>query len=268
MLQPRSAGPVRFLHHLNPIAKLFGPFPAIMITLFVKDLATPLILITVALLMIIVGARFSRFVAIYLLALPVFIALASVSFAIWVDVSRVTDVTPLFQVGDWTLTRGAWLVGLGTALRLGAVASLAMISAMSTYAPDFVRASVQQLKVPYRVGYTALTAFRFIPRFGHDLAVIRAAHRVRGVARGRGPIAALRRMFSYPVPLLASGIRHAERVALAMDARAFGAHPTRTERHIIPWRTRDWVFVLFWIVLGILAPLTLGPAVGHLLPTP
>ena len=34
-----------------------------------------------------------------------------------------------------------------------------------------------------------------------------------------------------------------------MDARAFGAHPTRTERTISPWRARDTVFVAsFWVV--------------------
>ena len=33
------------------------------------------------------------------------------------------------------------------------------------------------------------------------------------------------------MPLLAGAIRHAERVALAMDARAFGAHPDRTEAY-------------------------------------
>ena len=34
-----------------------------------------------------------------------------------------------------------------------------------------------------------------------------------------------------------------------MDARAFGAHSDRTERHLVPWRVRDSVFVaLFWIV--------------------
>ena len=57
-----------------------------------------------------------------------------------------------------------------------------------------------------------------------------------------GPLAAV-------IPLLAGAIRHAERVALAMDARAFGAYPTRTERHLVPFRLRDVVFVaLFWIV--------------------
>jgi len=33
-----------------------------------------------------------------------------------------------------------------------------------------------------------------------------------------------------------------------MDSRAFGAYPQRTERHTVPLRRRDAVFVaLFWI---------------------
>ena len=96
---------------------------------------------------------------------------------------------------------------------------------------------------------TALAAYRFVPRFGYELSVIRAAHRVRGHGfagfwGGRGPVARLIRGWGYIVPLLASGIRHAERVALSMDARAFGAHPTRTERHLAPWRVRDTVFIV------------------------
>ena len=48
------------------------------------------------------------------------------------------------------------------------------------------------------------------------------------------------------------GGRHAERVALAMDARAFGAHRDRTERYLLPWRARDTVFMLvFWAVSAV-----------------
>ena len=106
-----------------------------------------------------------------------------------------------------------------------------------------VPAGVQQLRVPYRIGYTALAAFRFVPRFGYELDVIRQAHRVRGAHGGRGPFAAAARWWGYVVPLLAGGIRHAERVALAMDARAFGAHADRTERHLVPWRGADTALV-------------------------
>jgi energy-coupling factor transport system permease protein len=33
-----------------------------------------------------------------------------------------------------------------------------------------------------------------------------------------------------------------------MEARAFGAYPTRTERYLVPFRARDVVFIaLFWV---------------------
>ncbi|WP_350226452.1 hypothetical protein [Microbacterium suwonense] len=32
-----------------------------------------------------------------------------------------------------------------------------------------------------------------------------------------------------------------------MDARAFGAYPTRTERYQVPFRVRDTVFIVLFI---------------------
>jgi energy-coupling factor transport system permease protein len=153
----------------------------------------------------------------------------------------------LLEVGDYHLYLGSLAVGFATALRLAGLVVLALIGGLTTTGPDLVRSTTQSLRVPYRVAYTALAAFRFVPRFRRDLEHIRNAHRVRGTGGRRGPIAAVRRFSESVVPLLAGAIRHAERVAFAMDARAFGAHPTRTERHVVPLRKRDVVFtVLFW----------------------
>ena len=143
--------------------------------------------------------------------------------------------------------------------RIAAIVSLALIVGLSTTGPDLVRAGVQQLRVPYRIGYTALAAFRFVPRFGYELEIIRQAHRVRGSHGGRGPIAAVHRWAGYIVPLLAGAIRHAERVALAMDARAFGAYPDRTERHLVPFRARDIVFVLAFLAVSAAVFATTSP---------
>jgi energy-coupling factor transport system permease protein len=161
--------------------------------------------------------------------------------SLWTDASRVDTSVTVLQIGGWSLYGGA----LASAWRraCGSPRSCARAPRRPhDERPDLVRASVQQLRVPYRVGYTALAAFRFVPRFGHELDVIRQAHRVRGAHGGRGPFAAVARWWGYIVPLLAGAIRHAERVALAMDARAFGAHPDRTERHLVPC-ARDTVFV-------------------------
>ncbi|WP_425343268.1 energy-coupling factor transporter transmembrane component T family protein [Microbacterium esteraromaticum] len=238
--------PARFwLHGINPLAKFGAVIPAMALLAFTRDLFTPAILLAAAYAVILTGARLTRrTAAVLLLGVPLAVAVLSVGFGVWVDAEQVAGTATVVRIGDWTLHSGARLSGLATALRLAGILTLALIGGLTTRGPDLVRATVQQLRVPYRIGYTALAAYRFVPRFAYELSIIRAAHRVRGQGGGRGPLARVARAWGYIVPLLASGIRHAERVALSMDARAFGAHATRTERHIVPWRTRDTVFTV------------------------
>ncbi|WES63775.1 energy-coupling factor transporter transmembrane component T [Microbacter sp. GSS18] len=239
-----SASPVRFLHRLSPIAKLAAPLPAMLLLVVVRDIATPAAFLALSYAVVLVGARLTRRVVAVLAILPVVAVVIGLGFSIWTDASRVDQSVVAWQIGSWTMYGGALVVGFATGLRIAAIASLALIVGLSTTGPDLVRATVQQLRVPYRIGYTALAALRFVPRFGHELDVIRQAHRVRGAHGGRGPLSAIARWSGYVVPLLAGAIRHAERVALAMDARAFGAYPERTERHLVPWRARDTVFTV------------------------
>jgi energy-coupling factor transport system permease protein len=246
-------GPVRFLHRLNPLAKIAATLPAIVVLIVTQDIAVPLAFTLIALVLLLVGAHLSgRAVLGLFVVLPVAAAVLAVSFGLWTDASRVDTTSVLFRLGDYRFYLGSLAVGAATSLRLVAILVLSLLAGLTSSGPDLVRALVQQLRVPYRVGYTALAAYRFVPRFGHELEVIRQAHRVRGMASGRGPVAAVRRWLGYVVPLLAGGIRHAERVALAMDSRAFGAHRTRTERHLVPFRVRDSVFVVvFWLVTAL-----------------
>lgn len=247
-------GAPRFLAALNPLAKLAGPAPAMVMLVFVRDLATPLAFLVLAYALLLLGARLTpRVTALVFVGLPAFVLLVGCGFTLWTDASRVDHDVVVLQFGPWTLYGASVAIGFATALRLGAIVALALLPGLTTTGPDLVRSFVQQLRVPYRIGYTALAAFRFVPRFGHELEVIRQAHRVRGAHLGRGPVAAIARWTGYVVPLLAGAIRHAERVALAMNARAFGAYPDRTERHGVPLRTRDTVFVvLFWAVSAVL----------------
>ena len=246
----RVVAPGRFLFALNPLAKIAAPLPAIVLLVFARDLATPLAFLALAYAVLLAGARMTgRLVLVLLIAIPAAALLVGLGMSLWADAARVDTSVTILQIGGWTLYGGAVATGMATGVRLAAIVALALIAGISTNGPALVRSLVQQLRVPYRIGYTALAAFRFVPRFGYELDVIRQAHRVRGAHGGRGPFAAIARWWGYIVPLLAGAIRHAERVALAMDARAFGAHPDRTERHLVPWRARDTVFVLvFWAV--------------------
>lgn len=237
-----APGRTPFLLGLNPLAKIAAALPAMIVLVFVRDLATPAAFVGLAYLVLLTGARWSaRLVVLLGAVVPLAVLVVTGGFALWVDSPGGSAVV---SAGSWILTDSALAVGWATGLRLAAIMMLAFIGGLTSTGPDLVRALVQQLRVPYRIGYAALAAIRFVPRFGRELDTIRQAHRVRGVG-GFAPTRWIRTV----VPLLAGGIRHAERVALAMDARAFGAYPDRTERHLVPWRPRDTAFVLaFWAV--------------------
>lgn len=241
----------RYLHHINPLAKLAAPILPALGLLFVRDLATPIAFLALTYAVLLTGARMTRALAITLfVAFPVMILLTGIGFMIWIDPAAVGG-DEVVRIGSFSIVSGAIEQGYETALRLAAIIAVSLIAGVTTAGPDLVRAAVQHLKLPYRIGYTALAAYRFVPRFKHELSVIRAAHRVRGRRGGRGPFAAIARGWGYILPLMAGGIRHAERVALAMDSRAFGAYPTRTERYDVPLRRSDGVFLALFVAASI-----------------
>jgi len=244
----RDHGAIRFLHRLNPLAVIAAVLPAMISLVLLRELAAPLVLLVLATVVAAIGAHVPRDQLALVFVVPsAFVAIASLTFALSANQPSFDGTPVLLQVGDWRFHAGSWLAGLVTSLRLGALAALTVLIGVAASPADLVRAAVQHLRVPYRYGVTAMATMRFVPRFRHELSAIRAAHRIRGLGGGRGPIGALRRWSGWIVPLLAGAIRHAERVALAMDARAFGAHRDRTERYPVPLRVRDAVFVvLFW----------------------
>ncbi len=221
--QPRPAPRRAPLERLDPLALLTAVLPAMIGLVFTRDVATPALAVAVAYAVVLIGAPKTRALAVWLCGiLPVMALAIAGGFTLWSDAAT----------------------GAATGLRLTALLALALIPGLSMEGTAFVRSVVAHLRVPYRIGYAALAAYRFVPRFRRELEVIRSAHRVRGT--GGNPVS---RGFAAIVPLLASAIRHAERVALAMDARAFGAFPTRTERHPPHWRTPDTVAVAVGLVV-------------------
>jgi energy-coupling factor transport system permease protein len=176
----------------------------------------------------------------------------TLSLSLLVRPDLTAGTTLLWSIGDWEYRTGALLIAWTTGTRVGALIAVTLVTGLTTSGRDLVLACVQQLRLPYRIGYVALTSVQSIPRLRRELDTIRAAHTVRGAPVGRGPVTTVRRTIGYAVPLLASSIRHAERVSMSMDARGFGSAPRRTERRVVPWRGVDRTFVLVcWIVTGL-----------------
>ncbi len=141
-------------------------------------------------------------------------------------------------------------------LRLLCFALLSLVFIRTTEPQDLILSLIHQLHLNFRVAYGTMVGYRMLPAFQSDLQTIRAAQRARGVDEKRGLIHWWARMRRYAIPLLAGAVRKASRVAVAMDARAFGALPSRTYRRRMTVGRRDAVF------LGTVVGVTVAVIVG------
>lgn len=132
--------------------------------------------------------------------------------------------TTVLTLGPWRVTAEAIDAGVGLGLRVVAIGAVGAVFALTTDSTRLVDALVQQARVSERFAYGALAAYGALPRFGEDLANLRAARRMRGL-RGTWHPRIL-------VGLLVLAIRHGDRMALAMDARAFGSGPRSRYREV------------------------------------
>jgi energy-coupling factor transport system permease protein len=123
----------------------------------------------------------------------------------------------LVDLGAIRITVVAVTNGLALALRVIAIASVGAVFTLTTDPTRLADALVRQAGVSPRFAYGALAAYQAIPRFAEDLSTIRQARRIRGLRGSWHP-----RLL---VTLLVLAIRHGDRMALAMDARAFGSGP-------------------------------------------
>jgi energy-coupling factor transport system permease protein len=138
--------------------------------------------------------------------------------------------TQIAQIGPLRITAETLEMAAAIGLRVVAIASVGAVFALTTEATRLADSLVQQARVSPRFAYGALAAYGSIPRFGDDLTTLREARRLRGLRWSWHP-----RLL---VSLLVLAIRHGDRLALAMDARAFGSGP-RTSYRIVRWTWLD-----------------------------
>jgi energy-coupling factor transport system permease protein len=165
---------------------------------------------------------------------PLLVAAVSIAIANFLFSSANTDPgsVELARLGPVRLTQEAATAAVALGLRVIAIVSVGAVFSLTTDPTRLVDALVQQAHVSPRFAYGALAAYQAVPRLGEDLATIRQARRIRGIGGGWHP--------RILVGLLVRAIRHADQLALAMDARAFDSGPRSTYRPVA-WSALDGV---------------------------
>lgn len=212
------------LGRTNPLVKLAIAIAWLVGLALTLDVRPPLLLAAVALGAGLVLGRIEP--ADYLRRLlPLALAAIGIVVANLLFSGRNADplATELMRIGPLRITQEAAIAAAGLGARVAAIVSVGAVFALTTDATHLVDSLVQLAPVSPRFAYGALAAYQAVPRFADDLTTIRHARRLRGLPEWRPRIL---------VALLVRAIRHADELAIAMDARGFGSGPRTTYRPV------------------------------------
>ncbi len=140
--------------------------------------------------------------------------------------------------------------GLTVALRIQAM-TFAIFALLFTTDTDTLMQGLVRLKMPYSWGLMLSLALRYAPNFANSYLSIQQAQQARGLEyeSSRG-LKRVREMMPVLVPMIIGSFRSSEQMAIALEARGFGAPGVqRTYLNVIHMRAMDWAIV----TIGLLA---------------
>ncbi len=143
--------------------------------------------------------------------------------------------------------------GLGLGLRLLGIALSGVLALATTDPTDLADALQQQARVPPRLAVGVMAAVRTLPILASEWQLLGMARRARGVSAGWSPLATVRLAFGRLLALLVGTVRRSTRLALAMEARGFGAEACRTIARRQHLRPADGVLLLGAVALAAVA---------------
>ena len=150
----------------------------------------------------------------------------------------------LFRFGPLIFTEDSVAGGVAIGLRSLAVALPGIFLLLTTDPTDLADALAQKLKLPHRFVLGALAAMRLVGLLVEEWRILGLARRARGVGAENRPLAKAGAFAGQAFGLIVQAIRRATRLAVAMEARGFGAGP-RT------WaRESTYSMVDVWVLLG------------------
>jgi energy-coupling factor transport system permease protein len=232
MLAP-EIGPAQresLLGRADPLVKLGIALAWLLGLGLTLDVRPPLILIVVAL---VAGLQLGRVDAGTLARRLAPLTIAALAFAVtnllFSQHNPDPAATELVRIGPLRLTVEAVDAAVGLGARVAAIVSVGAVFALTTDATRLIDSLVQLARVSPRFAYGALAAYQAVPRLIEDLGTLRSARRLRGLREWRPQLV---------LGLLVRAIRHADQLAIAMDARGFGSGP-RTNYRPVAWTVLD-----------------------------
>ena len=141
--------------------------------------------------------------------------------------------------GPLSVTAGSLEAAAAIGLRILAVALPGVVLMATTDPTDLGDALAQVLHLPPRFVLAAVAAVRLLEVLAQEWSQLGLARRARGLGDD-GPLGRARQGAGQVFALLVLAVRRAAVLATAMEARGFGAGPTRTWARPSRMRASDW----------------------------
>lgn len=138
-----------------------------------------------------------------------------------------------------TVSDGSIILGITMFLRVLAIALPSVFLFANTGPVELADGLGQVLKLPVRFVIGSLAGMRLVGLLNQDWHYLGHARRARGVADH----ARIRRFIQQGFALLVCALRRGTKLATAMEARGFGAYPTRTWARPSTFGLREYVVI-------------------------
>lgn len=237
---------------LHPLAIALLPLPAIAAILFAERPHFGLLGLIAALLIALAkGPGFALRVALVAIGAT---ALLWFGFALSLQPPGVETQGPPIEWLPLRPSPEKAVFALRGALRLTSIMTLYTVTMAFVRWDVLSDTLIDRFRASYRVVDVTGLGGRFAVLIRRDIAAAHSIARLR--ARGR-LWRTLRLSAGLTIPVLMASFRHSDELSIAMEARGFGMHPTRTVHHSVAPRLRDWLIVaLVWAAtIGIAAAL-------------
>jgi energy-coupling factor transport system permease protein len=219
------------IHRLDPRTRLLG-FLGLLVAFVFAGRIVPALLTLIVTAGLVLLARIPLRYALrglwLLLPWLVVIALVQIAFGI----GDAPGCPPIWSWGPWRLTLCTIQFALVVLIRFAGLLLLVELFTWTSPIPDLVRglealaAPLDRLGLPaHQLAMVGVITVRFVPTMALELERLQKAQAARGADLGRGRLGfvqRVRRTLPLIVPLFVLALRRAERLAEAMEARAYG----------------------------------------------
>lgn len=227
---------------MNPVAKLMTALLIAVALVFSVDWVSALTALALELLLIFVlGVRLRPF----LIRTGVIVVGAGLT-ALTILLYGQSSGTVHWHFLLVTVSDGSIALAVATFLRVLAIALPSVILFLDVEPTELADGLGQVLRLPARFVLGALAGLRLVGLLGQDWQYLGHARRARGVADH----ARLRRTAGQAFALLVFAVRRGSKLATAMEARGFGAYPTRTWARPSPFGRREIALIAAGVAIA------------------